>query len=151
MLRRVGVLADEDDVHVADVIQFSRTAFTHRDHGQSRWRLGFANIGHRDLQRCIQCRVERWCGLRLLLYCFGRHAKGRGAANGRRTAHHHVTNGSGYLLRVVAPHLFDAMRQDALIDQAQHTGVLRIAQPAHGLYARGHTVQRGLFQISVFR
>ena len=86
-----------------------------------------------------------------LLYRFGRHAKGRGAANGRRTAHHHVTNGSGYLLRVMAPHLFDAMRQDALIDQAQHTGVLRIAQPAHGLYARGHTVQRGLFQISVFR
>ena len=33
---RVGVLADEDDVDVADVVQFARTAFAHRDDGQPR-------------------------------------------------------------------------------------------------------------------
>jgi hypothetical protein len=53
----IGILADEDDVYVADVVQFPRTTFTHRDHGQPGWGLGFADIGHRDLQRCIQCRV----------------------------------------------------------------------------------------------
>ncbi len=32
----VGGLADEDDVDVADVVQFARTAFAHRDHGEPR-------------------------------------------------------------------------------------------------------------------
>ncbi len=33
---RVGVLADEDDVDVADVVQFARAALAHRDDGEPR-------------------------------------------------------------------------------------------------------------------
>ena len=55
---RVGFGGDEDDVDVADVIQFPRTAFAHCDHREPRGGLILlADRGHRDLQRGVQCRV----------------------------------------------------------------------------------------------
>ena len=53
-----AVFAHEDDVHVADVVQFPRTAFAHRDDGQPRRRgVVLAHGGHRDVQRRGQRRV----------------------------------------------------------------------------------------------
>ena len=54
---RVGILRDEDDVDVADVVQFAGAALAHRDHRQPRHRGGVAlgPNGHR--QRGIQCGV----------------------------------------------------------------------------------------------
>ena len=54
---RFGVLADEDHVDVADVVQFPGTALAHRDDGQPR-RLGvFADRRDGHLQGGLQCGV----------------------------------------------------------------------------------------------
>ena len=47
---RVGLLGDEDDVDVADVVQFARTALAHRDDGQPRRRVAAHRLV-RDRQR----------------------------------------------------------------------------------------------------
>ena len=55
---RVGVLGDEDDVDVADVVQFAGTAFAHRDDRQPRRRAVAAHghLGHpqRGRQRGVR-------------------------------------------------------------------------------------------------
>ena len=53
---RVGVLPDEDDVHVADIVQLAGPALTHRDDSQT-WRCDalFAHRGH----GYFQCGSER--------------------------------------------------------------------------------------------
>ena len=50
----VGFLTDEDHVDIADVIQFSRTAFAHRDHRQPGRLSVTADGGRRHLKRGVQ-------------------------------------------------------------------------------------------------
>ena len=49
---RVGPLGDEDDVDVADVVQFAGTAFAHRNDRQPRWRPVTAHGHLGNPQRC---------------------------------------------------------------------------------------------------
>ncbi len=51
---RLGGLGNEDDVHVARVIELPGAALTHGDHGQpATWRVGW-QLRRRDGQRCLQ-------------------------------------------------------------------------------------------------
>ena len=57
---RIGGLANEDDVDVGDVVQFTRAAFTHRDDRQSGIDGGGGGVHRGDGDR--ECSGERCVG-----------------------------------------------------------------------------------------